>query len=94
MEITGVKENDIMWRDIPSQRGQYQININGEVRNRYGRILKQDVHNGYKRLRLAGYSYKTYYIQSLMSETFFDGAKLTHINGDRGDNRLENLRPR
>ena len=88
-----------IWRDIPNWEGLYQASILGDVRGVLtGKILAKSVNNnGYDRVCLSrdGNSRK-YLVHILVSKTFMPNPDnkpcVDHINGDRRDNRVENLR--
>jgi hypothetical protein len=81
-----------MWKDIGPN---YEISIDGWVMNkRSGRILKpEDDQRGYWRVNLYGKHQK---IHRLIAKAFIPNLEnkplIDHINGDRKDNRIENLR--
>lgn len=73
------------------------INNNGTIEFRKGRKLKQTINRGYKQICLCvnceAYTAK---VHRLVAEAFVPNPdnkpEVDHINGDRGDNRAENLR--
>lgn len=73
----------------------YEVSIFGDVRNiKTGRILKLQNHNvGYKSVMLGAKNSKT--VHRLVAETFIPNPEnlptVNHINGDKTDNRVENL---
>lgn len=81
------------------QRGHqvYQISTEGRVRNlTTGTILRQaNVHGGYKYVSF-GTALSTKQVHRLVAQAFIPNPEnkpeVDHINGDRGDNRVENLR--
>lgn len=85
------------WKPVVGRLIPYEISDLGRVRNRNGRILKPTpagpVGKKYLRVRVAG---KDRYVHRLVLEAFVGpcppGMETCHNNGDRFDNRLENLR--
>ena len=76
---------------------RYSITSYGEViNNETGRILKVDVSNKYKRVTLSANS-KTYrfFVHRLVALHYIPNPEMcrcvNHINGDKLDNRVENL---
>ena len=84
------------WRDIPGHAG-YQVSDTGQVRStpggkRWGRVLKPWTTNGYAVVRLGASS--RCMVHRLVAMSFLPGDtshQVNHINGDKLDNRLENL---
>ena len=78
---------------------QYKVDIFGVVYGKQGGVLVTHKNRcGYKMitLNLDGGKKKTCYVHRLVLESFIekpnDGLQACHNNGDRCDNRLENLR--
>jgi len=76
---------------------RYAITKEGLVFNLVtGKILKPDINNcGYKRVTLSkdGKPFR-FFIHRLVAETFIgyqEGMEVNHINGDKLDNRIDNL---
>lgn len=83
------------WRLIEGY--EYEVSDQGNVRRVGSRSLKPRVHsNGYHRVSLRGETNTDAYVHRLVCAAFLgaatDGAHADHINGDRRDNRLVNLR--
>lgn len=77
----------------------YQISTLGRVKGFRGRLLRvKDNGNGYKSVCLCiGGKHHYRYVHRLVCEAFIGPAPhedwhADHINGDRGDNRIDNLR--
>lgn len=87
-----------MWKDIPDWEDMYEINEDGEVRNKItGKYIKGDINNaGYYRVCLYKKSYKQrYFRHRLVAELFIPNPnnykEINHINGDKKDNSVSNL---
>jgi len=96
----------IEWRDIPGYEGFYQVSNAGQVRSLdrtvsrnngvplplKGKELQLGTSRGYLHVRLLG---RTCKVHQLILRTFVgprpDGMDVRHLNGDKRDNRLENL---
>lgn len=92
------------WAAIPGFEGRYEASTAGRIRQasasprrRAGFIVPQNGGAGeYRRIGLMvdGRS-RTFYVHRLVAETFMPahakGAEVNHINGDKTDNRIENL---
>lgn len=85
-----------MWKTI-NEKPNYEINTLGQVRNKKtGRILKVSKRkDGYCQVML-GRKTVPLYIHRLVVEAFIPNhnkmSQVDHINGNKSDNRLENLR--
>lgn len=92
-----------IWKDIKGFEGIYQVSSSGLVRSRYsksGKSLCDEYHrlkllkttNGYLKV-LIGRKNKT--VHRLVAETFIENKnnckQVNHINGNKQDNRVENL---
>lgn len=97
-------ETEEIWKDIIGYEGLYQVSNLGRVKSlsnnfsRKEKILKNHKNSGgYLRVVLnKNRKAKRYYIHRLVSEYFIDNPnnlpQIDHINTDRTDNRVENLR--
>lgn len=86
--------------DIPGLDG-YLVTKSGVVLSKNGwnahpgpRVLAQQVRNGYRFVRIGG-ERKKYTVHSLVLRAFVGerpaGLQIRHLNGDKSDNRLDNL---
>lgn len=89
-------------KDIPNYEGKYAIDENGTIWSypkasmKGLRTLKPRMRkNGYQAILLCdGKKVNSFYIHRLVAMTFLgniEGMDVNHINGNRADNRLENL---
>lgn len=87
-----------MWRDIPTWEDTYEINENGDVRNKITEnLIEGDINNaGYYRVCL----YKKprrqrYFRHKLVAELFIPNPnnykEINHINGNKSNNNYSNL---
>ena len=83
--------------DIKGFNGYYQINQNGQIKNKHGRILKQNLNkHGYFKVNLYNSNIRKYcLIHRLLAENFITNPNnyniINHINGIKTDNKLTNL---
>ena len=93
-------ENNIEW----DYRGKYQVSSHGRIKSlNYNNTNEEKImiptinKNGYYRITLSyKSSKKTFKVHRLVAHMFcsgyFDGAEVDHINRNRIDNHIENLR--
>lgn len=87
-----------MWKDIPNWEKWYEINENGEVRNKITKhYLMGDVNNaGYYRVCLYHYPNKQRFFRHRLVATLFipnpnNYLEVNHIDGDKSNNNVKNL---
>ena len=83
------------WRKIPGY-DNYEVSSSGEVRGKLGDMCQKDL-RGYRRIGLRnGTSQKNFFVHRLVALAFIpeipDKPYVDHINGNKSDNRVENLR--
>lgn len=96
-----------VWKPIPKYEGLYEVSNLGRVKSlkrKYwngrafilleDRFIKENINSGYKGFNLCNGNRKYVRTHRIIAETFgLDCSKLIdHINGNKLDNRLENLR--
>lgn len=87
-----------MWKDIPEWESYYEINENGDVRNKLtGNYIKGDINNaGYYRVCLYHKSKKQrFFRHRLVAQLFIPNPnnypEVNHINGNKSMNNKHNL---
>lgn len=86
-----------MWKEIKGYEGRYLVSDSGEVFSTIkNKTLKPDKNGGYLLTKLSiGGKYKTFRIHRLVAEYFISNPEgkptVNHKNGDKTDNRVENL---
>lgn len=83
--------------DLKGFNGDYVINKKGDIKNKYGLLMKTFLDNGYVKITLRKNGTKSnLYIHRLLAIQFIPNPKgfkeIDHINRNRGDNRIQNLR--
>lgn len=85
---------DADWRPLKRYEGRYEITKEGLIRNRHGRVLSP-YQGEYLTVVLTGEGFRrTERVHRLLAENFlspYSGEQVNHKNGDKYDNRLENL---
>ena len=92
------------WKPIEGTGGVYEVSNTGKIRSIDFRmtgkpnVLRQQLdHKGYARVRVKkkGFPYTTFKIHRIVAEAFVPNPdnkpQVNHINGDKTDNRAENL---
>lgn len=100
---TPKERDEERWKPVVDYEGFYEVSDRGRVRNvgcgyryRWGHILSPRNAKGYQRVYLSkgGKSYNRY-VHCLVGAAFMGpcpkGLETNHINGNKEDNRLENL---
>lgn len=85
------------WKPVEGYQGLYSVSDNGNVRNeKTGNFVGQWLFDGYLYVKLCkDYKTKTVRVHKLVADAFcekkFGKYEVNHINGDKSDNRAENL---
>lgn len=87
-----------IWRDVPNYEGLYQVSNTGKVRNaRSGRVLKPHRQgSGYLQTMLSKDGSRSHpLVHRIVASAFIPNPEqkpqINHKNGDKSDNRSENL---
>ncbi len=87
-----------VWRDVPGYEGLYQVSDRGQVFSVRRKKLRKlnDTGRGYLQVALAKDGQRTHpLVHRLVAEAFIPNLEnkpqINHINGDKTDNRVENL---
>lgn len=104
-DLFNLPENVVeIWKDISGYEGLYQVSNKGRVKSTGGRhggfscdiILKSHFQKGYHKLRLyKDNTWHNFLVHRLIAIAFipnpYNKPYINHINGNRSDNRIENL---
>lgn len=85
------------WKPVVGYEGRYEVSDMGRVKSlKFGKVMRTDFNNwGYERVTLyRGNERNHKYLHRLAMEAFvgFSEKQVDHENGNKGDNRLVNLR--
>ena len=83
------------WKDVPAYEGLYQVSDHGRVLGQKGHILRPGRDRlGYRTVVFSRQNHKkTFRVHRLVTAAFIglDAREVNHKDGDRGNNRLDNL---
>ena len=87
----------MLWKDITGYEGLYMVSDDGRIMNVRKHILKPVIVTGYNRINCHKDGIlKSYLVHRLVAKAFIENPDnkefVDHINGNRQDNRVENLR--
>ena len=85
-----------VWRDIPGYEGRYQVSNLGNVRNRYGRVLKpQLINSGYLVVHFCvNRQRKAALVHRVVASVFCPagaGVEVNHMDANKTNNQALNL---
>lgn len=87
----------LQWKEIQGYNGRYFISSDGQIKNKYGKILKPWIRNGYYTIGLMVNKKRTnYYVHRLVAEYFLSNPDqqrdfVNHLDGDKLNNDVSNL---
>lgn len=87
----------LQWKEIQGYNGRYFISSDGQIKNKYGKILKPWIRNGYYTIGLMVNKKRTnYYVHRLVAEYFLSNPDqqrdfVNHLDGDKLNNNVSNL---
>lgn len=84
------------WKDVVGYEGLYQVSSLGRIKNNKGKVLKQEISSqGYLRIKLRknkqSKSFHVHRIELIAFTSPNKNMQVNHIDGDKNNNRLENL---
>lgn len=88
----------VIWKEFPFYGNRYLVSNEGNVRGPSGTILKPNLRHGYKvvYITISHSKKKTIPVHKIVALTFVPNKEnkpeIDHINGNKTDNRVENLR--